>query len=472
MTVSEPLTMTIDGKSVDTQARLKVRNPANAKVFASVPDAGAPELDAAVAAARRAFPAWRDKSWAERQAVVANIGKVIGAHAVELTGMLTREQGKPHEQAHFEIMSAAQWCGALATMELPDKVIAETQANKVMTRYVPIGVVGAISPWNFPLLLSIWKIAPALLTGNTMVLKPSPFTPMTVLRLGELLRDVLPPGVLNIVTGGDALGPLMTAHPGIDKVSFTGSTATGRRVMESAAPTLKRLTLELGGNDAAIIFPDVDVAATAQKLFWSAFTNSGQVCIATKRAYVHNDIYDQFLEALANLAKAVPMGDGSQPGVALGPIQNRAQFERVRDLIEDSEAAGYRMVQGSAPQNSGGYFTPITLVDNPDDDSRVVREEQFGPILPLLRFSDEDDAVRRANNSDMGLAATVWTSDLERAMRVADKLETGSVWINEALAVSPFAAFGGRKQSGVGAENGVEGLLAFTEPKTITFQRQ
>ncbi|HET8934874.1 MAG TPA: aldehyde dehydrogenase family protein [Polyangiales bacterium] len=384
--MSKRLTMTIDGKSVDTQARLQVRNPANAKVFASVPDAGAVQLNAAVAAAKRAFPEWRDKPWSERQALVANIGKVIGENAVELTAMLTREQGKPHEQAHFEIMSAAQWCGALATMELPDKVIAETHANKVLTRYVPIGVVAAISPWNFPVLLSIWKIAPALLTGNTMVLKPSPFTPMTVLKLGELLRDVLPPGVLNIVTGGEELGPLMTAHPGIDKVSFTGSTATGRRVMESAAPTLKRLTLELGGNDAAIIFPDVDVGETAQKLFWSAFTNSGQVCIATKRAYVHDDIYDQFLDA-------------------------------------------------------------------------------------LTKISEEDEAVRRANNSDMGLAATVWTNDLERALRVADKLETGNVWINEALAVSPFAAFGGRKQSGVGAENGVEGLLAFTEPKTITFQR-
>lgn len=469
--MTDPLTMTIDGKAVTTQARLEVRNPANGKVFASVPDAGAQELDAAVAAARKAFPGWRSRAWAERQALVAKIGEVIGSHAAELTAMLTREQGKPHEQAHFEIMSAAQWCGAVATLELPPKVIEDTAAHKVVTHHVPIGVVAAISPWNFPVLLSIWKLAPALLTGNTLVLKPSPFTPMTVLRLGELLRGVLPAGVLNVVTGGDALGPLMTAHPGIDKVSFTGSTTTGRRVMESAAPTLKRLTLELGGNDAAIIFPDVDVAATAEKIFWSAFTNSGQVCIATKRVYVHSDIYEAFLAALTKLAKAVPMGDGSQPGIALGPIQNRAQLDRVRSLIAASEAAGDRLIQGEAPRGTGGYFAPVTLVDNPDDDSRVVREEQFGPVLPLLRFTDEADVVRRANNTEMGLAATLWTRDIDRALRVADKLETGSVWINEALAVSPFAAFGGRKQSGVGAENGVEGLLAFTEPKTITVRR-
>jgi acyl-CoA reductase-like NAD-dependent aldehyde dehydrogenase len=289
---------------------------------------------------------------------------------------------------------------------------------------------------------------------------------MTVLRIGELIRDFVPAGVINIITGGDALGPMMTAHPGFDKVSFTGSTATGRRVMESAAATLKRLTLELGGNDAAIVMPDVNVPETAEKLFWSAFTNSGQVCVATKRAYVHNDIYDAFRDEMAKLAKAVPMGDGSQQGVVLGPIQNKPQYDRVKGLLADCEANGYKVLQGEAPKD-GGFFVPVTLVDNPPEESRIVREEQFGPILPLIRFTDLEDAISGANNTDMGLAGTVWSADTGTALKIAERMETGNVWINEGLALSPFAAFGGRKQSGVGVENGIEGLMAYTEPKTF-----
>jgi len=461
----DTLSMTINGQAADSQNRLEVVNPASGEVFASVPDAGAPELETAISAARAAFPGWRDTPWAERAAIVNRIGETIAANAAELAAMLTREQGKPAEQAQFEVMAAAQWCQATATLTLPDREIEAGPGRRQVTRYVPIGVVAGISPWNFPVVLSIWKIAPALLAGNTLVLKPSPFTPMTVLRIGELIRDFVPAGVINIITGGDALGPMMTAHPGFDKVSFTGSTATGRRVMESAAPTLKRLTLELGGNDAAIVMPDVNVPETAEKLFWSAFTNSGQVCVATKRAYVHNDIYDAFRDEMAKLAKAVPMGDGSQQGVALGPIQNKPQYDRVKGLLADCEANGYGLLQGEAPQD-GGFFVPVTLVDNPPEESRIVREEQFGPILPLVRFNDVEDAISRANNTDMGLAGTVWSADTDTALRIAERMDTGSVWINEGLALSPFAAFGGRKQSGIGVENGVEGLMAYTEAKT------
>jgi acyl-CoA reductase-like NAD-dependent aldehyde dehydrogenase len=460
------LTMTIDGKAASSQSHLEVRNPATGQVFSVVPDAGAAELEAAITAACNAFPAWRDTPWSTRAATVNRIGETIAANAAELAAMLTREQGKPAEQAQFEVMAAAQWCQATATLTLPDREIEAGPGRRQVTRYVPIGVVAGISPWNFPVVLSIWKIAPALLAGNTLVLKPSPYTPMTVLRIGELVRDFVPAGVLNVITGGDALGPLMTAHPGFDKVSFTGSTATGRRVMESAAPTLKRLTLELGGNDAAIVMPDVNVPETAEKLFWSAFTNSGQVCVATKRAYVHNDIYDAFRDELAKLAKAVPMGDGSQQGTALGPIQNRLQYDRVMGLLADCSANGYRLLQGEAPEGEG-LFVPVTLVDNPPEDSRIVQEEQFGPILPLVRFTDVDEAIAKANNTDMGLAGTVWSADTEAAMRIAERMDTGNVWINEGLALSPFAAFGGRKQSGVGVENGIEGLMAYTEPKTF-----
>lgn len=462
----DTLTMTIDGKAASADRHLDVRNPATGRVFAAVPDAGAAELEAAIAAARNAFPGWRDTPWATRAAIVNRIGETIAANVAELAAMLTREQGKPAEQAQFEVMAAAQWCQATATLTLPDREIEAGPGRRQVTRYVPIGVVAGISPWNFPVVLSIWKVAPALLAGNTLVLKPSPFTPMTVLRIGELVRDFVPAGVLNIITGGDALGPLMTAHPGFDKVSFTGSTATGRRVMASAAPTLKRLTLELGGNDAAIVMPDINVPETAEKLFWSAFTNSGQVCVATKRAYVHDDIYDAFRDELAKLAQAVPMGDGSQQGTALGPIQNKPQYDRVKGLLADCEANGYRLLQGEAPQGEG-FFVPVTLVDNPPEDSRIVQEEQFGPILPLVRFTDVEDALAKANNTDMGLAGTVWSADTDAAMRIAERMDTGNVWINEGLALSPFAAFGGRKQSGLGVENGIEGLMAYTEPKTF-----
>jgi acyl-CoA reductase-like NAD-dependent aldehyde dehydrogenase len=463
--------MTINGKDVDTTNHLTVTNPANGEILGNAPDAGMAELDQAIAAARAAFPKWRATPYAERQAIIAKVGEVIGANMEELCRTLTLEQGKPAEQAQFEIGGAAAWAGATAMLELPVSVLEDEPGHRIETHHVPIGVVGSISPWNFPLMLSVWKIVHATLAGNTMVLKPSPFTPLTVLRLGELLRGVYPDGVLNIITGGDALGPMMTSHKGFDKISFTGSSATGRRVMESAAPTLKRVTLELGGNDAAIVLPDVDVAAAAESVFWSAFTNSGQVCIATKRAYVHDSVYDSFKTAITEIAKNVPMGDGSKQGSALGPINNKPQYDRVKSLIADCEANGYAMSTGYQPEEKDGYFIPVTLVDNPPEDSRIVVEEQFGPVLPLLRWSDEADVIARANNSEYGLGGTIWTNDYEAALRIAPQLETGSVWINEAMAAHPHAAFGGHKQSGLGTENGVDGLLEYTNPQTITVRR-
>ncbi len=463
--------MTINGKDADTAAHLTVTNPANGDVLGTAPDADMAELDAAIAAARAAFPGWRATPYAARQAIVAKIGEVITANAEDLMRSLTLEQGKPTAQAQFEVFGAAAWAQATAMLELPVFVLEDEPGHRIETHHVPIGVVGSISPWNFPVMLSVWKVVHAILAGNTMVLKPSPFTPLTILQLGVLLRGVVPDGVLNIISGGDALGPMMTSHPGFDKISFTGSTATGRRVMESAAPTLKRVTLELGGNDAAIIMPDVDVAATAESVFWSAFTNSGQVCIATKRAYVHDSIYDSFKSAITEIARNVPMGDGSKQGTALGPVQNKAQYDRVKDLIEDSRANGHAMTEGYQPDETGGLFIPVTLIDNPPEDSRIVREEQFGPVLPLLRWSDEADVIARANDSEYGLGGTIWTNDIDAALRIAPQLETGSVWINEAMAAHPHAAFGGHKQSGLGSENGVDGLLEYTNPQTITVRR-
>jgi len=459
--------MTIDGRAVHAGERLDVINPATEDVIARVPDCSREQFDEAVAAARTAFPGWRDKSYAERQASLGSIAATLMEHADELKVLLTAEQGKPLADALFEVQAAAWWIGEVAKNELPVTVTDAMPGQRSTTRHLPLGVVGAIVPWNFPLLLAIWKIGPALLAGNTLVLKPSPNTPLTTLRLAELLRPVLPAGVLNVVTGGDRLGPWMTAHPGIDKISFTGSTATGRRVMESAAANLKRLTLELGGNDAAIVLDDIDVDAMAEPLFWAAFKNSGQVCVAAKRIYVDDKVYEPLAAALQQVAKRVVMGNGADDGVALGPVQNRAQYERVRSLLADSRAAGHRFLTGGQDADGAGFFVPATIVDNPPEESRVVQEEAFGPIVPLLRFTDLDDAIARANASEFGLAGSVWSSNPDRAAAVAARMETGTVWINSAQNLTPYAAFAGQKQSGVGVEGGLDGLLEFTTPQTI-----
>jgi acyl-CoA reductase-like NAD-dependent aldehyde dehydrogenase len=306
------------------------------------------------------------------------------------------------------------------------------------------------------------------------VLKPSPFTSLTTLRIGELLREVLPPGVLNVVSGGDALGPWMSSHPGIDKISFTGSTATGRKVMESAAGTLKRLTLELGGNDAAIVMPDVDVEALAPVLFWGAFSNSAQFCLAIKRLYIHEAIYDRLAAALVALAKTTRVGRGSEPGVTLGPVQNKLQYERLKNLLADCRQQGHHILTGGELAESGkgpGYFFPVTLVDNPPEDSRVVQEEPFGPILPLLKFSDVDDAIARANQSPYGLGGSVWCKDEALGLKIAQRLQAGTVWVNEIHTITPLKPMAGHKQSGLGVEQGLEGLLEYTLPQTVSMKR-
>lgn len=462
------LAMTIDGRAVSSPTRIEVINPANEEVIGVVPDCTPDQLDAAVAAARAAFPAWRATPYAERAAALQAIAGVMMTHAEELQTLLTAEQGKPLEDALFEIHAAAWWIGEVAKSEIPVTTTDEMPGQRSITHHVPLGVVGGIVPWNFPILLGIWKIGPALLAGNTLVLKPSPLTPMATLRLAELLRGVVPDGVLNVVVGGDDLGRWMTEHPGIDKISFTGSTQTGRRVMTSAAANLKRLTLELGGNDAAIVLDDVDVEAIAEPLFWAAFKNSGQVCVAAKRIYVHDKIYDRLAAALVRVARGVVMGNGAQSGVTLGPVQNRAQHRRVREIIADSRAQGHRfLIGGEEDGDNRGFFIAPTLVDNPPEASRVVQEEAFGPVVPLLRYTDVEDAIARANASDYGLAGSVWSADIARAADVAARLETGTVWINSAQNITPYAAFAGAKQSGIGVENGLEGLLEFTRPHTL-----
>ena len=464
--MSDNLAMTIDGHAVHAAATIDVRNPATGEVFAQAPDATAADLDAAVAAATRAFPAWRDTPIADRKACLVKAADIIDAHADELAALFVREQGRPLPGAKAEIRGAAMWLKATTMLDIPVDVTEDSDTRRVEVHHVPLGVVCGIVPWNFPVLLASWKIGPALMAGNTLVLKPSPFTPLCTLRIGELIRDVFPAGVFNIICGGDALGPLMTAHPGFAKISFTGSTATGRRVMESAAKDLKRITLELGGNDAAIVLPDVDVDAVAAQLFEGAFHNTAQVCVATKRLYIHADIYDQLRDRLHQLAKELPVGDGAEQGNRYGPVQNEPQYRRVRALLDDARAKGLTLLEGG-PVPDVGYFVPLTLVDNPPEDSRVVVEEAFGPVLPLLKFDNVDDVIMRANDSEYGLAGAVWSADIAAATAIAHRLDTGTVWINQNLQSTPFTPLAGAKQSGFGQENGVPGLLEFTRPKAI-----
>ncbi|WP_077034888.1 aldehyde dehydrogenase family protein [Pelomonas sp. KK5] len=460
-------TMTIGGKARTTAATLDVINPATGRPFATVPKAGAAEVDEAVTAAQAAFAGWRQRTIEDRRALLIQAADAIKANAAGLAKLFVMEQGRAFEAARGEVLFGATWLKAVARQELPVEIAEDTPSRRVELHREPLGVVAAIVPWNFPFLLAIWKIAPALLAGNTMVLKPSPFTPLCALKLAELWREILPPGVFNVVCGGDELGPLLTAHPGFAKISFTGSTATGKRVMAAAAGRLTRLTLELGGNDVAIVMPDVDVDAVAKELFHGAFYNSAQVCIATKRMYIHEAVYEPLRDRLHALARAAVVGDGLQPGTNYGPVQNKPLYERLLALIEEAHSQDLTLLSGSPAPEGGGYFVPLTLVDNPPEDARVVVEEAFGPVLPLLRFSDVDEVIRRANDSPYGLAGAVWSRDIEQAVAIARRLDTGNVWINQNLQNSPGIPFAGRKESGFGVENGEEGLKSFTQLKAI-----
>lgn len=462
--------MTIGGEAVAGGATIEVVNPATGQAFAEAPDCSREQLDAAVAAARKAFKPWRATPIEERQAKVREAGQRLAAHADELARLFTREQGRPVDAAKQEILGAAAWLQAVSGMAPPVHVSEDSPAQFIETRYVPLGVVCAIAPWNFPVTLAMWKVAPALVAGNTMVLKPSPFTPLCTLKIGELFADIFPPGVFNVISGGDQLGPWMTSHPGFDKISFTGSTETGKRVMESAARDLKRVTLELGGNDAAIVMPDVDLDAVAQKIFFGAFFNTAQICVATKRLYVHEDVYDGLRDRLAGIAAAVKVGDGAEQGTVLGPVQNRRQYERVMELLADAKANDLTLIQGAAVPE-GGYFVPVTIVDNPPEESRVVQEEAFGPILPMLKFANVDEVIDRANASEYGLAGAVWSKDVDQAMSIARRMETGTVWINQNLNLRPDTPFAGHKASGFGVENGMEGLLEYMVPQAVYVAR-
>lgn len=459
----------IDGRIVASARRFDVIDPATGCAFATCPDADAEQLDAAVAAARRAFPAWAALGFAARRAHLHRLADAITAAADDLAPLLTREHGKPIEQARMELAISGHHIKQLAALDLPDEVLRDNEKGRVELRYHPLGVVGAIAPWNFPIALAMHKVAQALYTGNTLVLKPSPYTPLTTLAIGRLAADLLPPGVLNIVAGGNDLGAWMTAHPAIDKISFTGSVATGKKVMASVAATLKRVTLELGGNDATLVLDDADLDAAAAGIARSGFYNCGQICMAIKRVYVADAVREALLERLVAAIGGLKVGPGSTPGMDMGPIQNRVQYDKVRAYLADALARpGAQVLTGGEVPEGDGYFIQPTLIAGLADDAPLVCEEQFGPVLPVLGFASVDDAVARANDSRFGLGASVWSRDAARAKAVADRLMAGTVWINRHGLNESDVPFGGMKESGYGREHGVLGIRSYQELQVVS----
>ena len=473
MKIDSDFVMTINGESVTTEQTQPVYNPATRSVFAQVPDASQQQLDDTVQTAQVALKTWGVTAANDRQAALETYADLLEEHADAFMSLLTREQGKPRAGAEWEVLGSVAWLRAVASQRLPDEVVEDTDERRVVTRFTPVGVVGAIVPWNFPILLAIWKIAPALMSGSTMILKPSPYTPLCNLKLVELAQQAFPPGVISALSGGDDLGVWMTTHPEINKIAFTGSTETGRHVMKSASATIKRVTLELGGNDPAIVLPDVDAKALAPQLFWAAFQNNAQFCNSTKRLYIHEDVYDEVRDALADfITHHVKVGDGAEADTDLGPIQNSMQYGKVQDYFADCHVNGYTFaLGGEIDEKAAGWFVPVSLVDNPPDDSRIVCEEPFGPILPLMKWSDEADVIARANDTIYGLGASVWGKDLAAIERIGQQLEAGTVWLNEVHQYSPFQAFGGHKQSGLGCENSLHGLMEYTNWQTITMNK-
>ena len=458
----------IDGKATQAAETLDVINPAYGQVFARCPAAGQAELDAAVGAARRAFESWRQTSYEHRAGLIRELATALREHQDPLAELLTREQGKPLNQSVAEIDRGAAQSEGMVGIEIPVETLIDDERRHIELHYRPLGIVGIITPWNAPVNLALGPLVSALYTGNTVVLKPSPYTPLTTLKLGELLGEIFPAGVVNVLAGGNELGQAMTEHADIDKISFTGSVATGKKVLASAAGTLKRVTLELGGNDPAIILDDADPKAIAKRVFFASFVNSGQVCMAIKRIYAHESIYDDLCEALVNEANAAVLGNGLDPDTQLGPIQNQMQFDKVVDVLEDTKKSGARILCGGEVPDEPGYFFPPTLVTDIAEDSRLVSDEQFGPIVPILRFSDLDDAIQRANDTRYGLSGSVWTNDLDKGAKIAAQLEVGTAWVNQHRATSAFVPFGGAKESGYGRQYSILGLKGYMEPEVVS----
>ena len=445
-----------------------VINPATEETIATLDEAGVDETDAAVARAKGAFPAWRDLSPRDRGRLLRRLATLVEEHGEELARIESQNVGKPISGARGEIGMVADvfhfYAGAV------DKRHGETipvAGGVDMTFREPLGVVGLIVPWNFPLNISSWKLGPALACGNTVVLKPAELTPLSALRLGELALEAgIPDGVINILVGkGRVVGQRLVEHPDVAKIGFTGSTEVGRSVMQGAAGTIKRVTLELGGKSANVVFADADLAKAAAAAPYAVFDNAGQDCCARSRILVEKDVYDRFAQLLIDATRNVKVGDPSHDDTEMGPLISKQHKETVASFVD-----GTPLFQGEAP-NSKGYWFPCTLVEASNND-RIAREEVFGPVAALIPFEDEADAIRIANDTPCGLSGSIWTENGARALRVARALETGVISVNSNSSVRVSTPFGGFKQSGFGRELGMHALDGYSEVKNVFYSTE
>jgi acyl-CoA reductase-like NAD-dependent aldehyde dehydrogenase len=466
--------LTIGGKAAPTPQTFDVVNPFDESLVARCPNGTTEHVDMAVRAARQALPGWSATPDSERVAKLMAIADLIEKNHAELAQLVTREQGKPQSGpgANLEVGGAAVWTRTTAALALPEEVIQDDADARIVLRRKPVGVVGSITPWNWPMLIAAWHVMPAIRVGCTVVIKPSPFTPLSTLRMVQLMNEVLAPGVINVVTGGGDVGNAIANHPGIDKVVFTGSVATGKKVMESASRSLKRVTLELGGNDAGVVLPGTNIEPLLDRLFWGCFINAGQTCAALKRLYVHESQYEDVVAKLAAYVEKIPVGDGRDPQTLIGPVSNKMQLDKVESLVEDARQQGARIVTGGKRSNARGFIYPLTVIADATDDMRVVKEEQFGPVIPVVKYRDVDDAIRRANALEVGLGGSVWGNDVEQASQLAARLECGTAWVNQHGTLHPLAPFGGVRCSGIGVEFNVDGLKEYTTVQVVNAARK
>ncbi len=465
----------IGGAAADASSgeTLDVINPATGEVIAAVPNSTAADIDRAVEAAENAFNGdWGETTPAERFEILNKLADVLDEHAEELGTLESQNVGKPLGAAIDEVAGASDCIRFMAgAARLPEgQAAAEyVRGSTSMIRREPIGVVGQITPWNYPLMMAAWKIAPALAAGNTVVLKPSEITPLTTLRAAELAADILPPGVLNIVSGlGDPVGAAISAHPRIRMVSITGSVESGKKVARAAADNLKRVHLELGGKAPVLVFDDADIAAVTETLKAASFWNSGQDCTAATRVVVGRKVYDTFMSELISQVESIKVGDPSEiEDIDMGPVVSKRQQERVLGFLERATAAGAKIETGGETIGNRGFFVQPTVVTGADQKSEIIQKEVFGPVVTVQQFADDDQAIAWANDVEYGLSASVWTQNASRGLRAVRKLQYGCVWLNDHFTVFNEMPHGGFKQSGYGKDMSKYGLDDYTIVKHV-----
>ena len=458
----------INGVTVQGQAAFTdVINPATEEVIAQVASASVEQVNEAVQTALTAFKTWKNVSDADQAEAFKKIAADIRTESAELAELITLEQGKPLGLAQFEVEAGASWIEFVSSLEIPVETIPDPSGKTIKVYNRPLGVVASITPWNWPFMIAIWHLIPALKTKNCVVNKPSEYTPLSTIKLVEIINRHLPKGVCSVVLGTGEVGGALSGHPDVAKVTFTGSTRTGQRILSNSVDSLKSVVLELGGNDVGLVLEDADLDVVAERIFGSAFLNAGQTCAALKRLYVHESVYDALTEKLLNIANAQVVGAGLDPETTFGPIQNKVQYEKVKGLIADAVAQGGQIITAAKNVPEKGYFVAPTLVTNVDNGIALVDEEQFGPVLPIIKFSDVNDVIAQTNQSEFGLGGSVWSTDIAKAEAIASQMETGTVWINSHSDLSPAAPFGGWKTSGLGFSFGLDGLLLFTHKQAI-----